>query len=415
MRKTRLLLLALVLTCLCGAASASAYGTAYGPAGRLPIASVTDGMGNVSALTDSSTATAWTGAVGDRLTITLYSADVGEIWIQNGHCYSQNYYNHYDRPDVVSVTLWYDASRYAEESVTYRYRLTDAYRPGVRSGGWMDGYQRLLLPQRIDNVNRIELTVESAVQGYGRTGAAMTDLAVTRGQHATATPRRATATPRPYVQYITPTPGPVVVPTVEPIVPTRDVVIVPPEDDDPLVEFITPKPTKPAVELITPEPADDPALYPSEGVLAKLDERMYTRSGPGAGYDELGGFGQKGTEINVISKVWDKVNELYWLQAEVWRDDGWRRVYTADKYLTFDVSLVPDETTEALRCRMTTTMPARYGPGEEYGYKEAYPVKKGTTAYLYIIEGDWGQVEYNTQGVRRRAWVPLSTLEEAPQ
>ena len=87
--------------------------------------------------------------------------------------------------------------------------MSDSIRPNVSSGAWYNGYQRILLPQQLTGVTRIELTIESAVQGYGRTGATITDIIVASGSHATATPyTRVTATPQPYVQYITPTPPP---------------------------------------------------------------------------------------------------------------------------------------------------------------------------------------------------------------
>nr|MBR4280201.1 hypothetical protein [Clostridia bacterium] len=234
MRKTRLLpLLVLALVCLCGVAFAA------GPNNQAYISSITDATGNnITALMDGNTTTTWTqpyAGYGPDLTINLYSATVGEIWIRNGHCYSQNYYDHYDRPEVISVTVWYTASRYTTSSVTYRYRLSDSYRPGASSSSWYNGYQRLLLPQEVSNATSIEITIESSISGYGYTGATITDIIVSGGVHATATPyTRPTATPKPYTQYITPTPTPyrpVITPT-----PNRD-------------EYITPTPTRQVVIL----------------------------------------------------------------------------------------------------------------------------------------------------------------------
>ena len=147
MRKARLIpLLILLMLCLCAGASASSAASG-GPGGQVYIASVYDAYGKVTTLTDGDTSTTWTrsaAAYSPDLTINLYSATVGEIWLRSGHCYTQTYYNHFDRPSVVAVTLWYNADRYTSASVTYRYRLTDAYRPYTMSSEWNSGYQRLL-------------------------------------------------------------------------------------------------------------------------------------------------------------------------------------------------------------------------------------------------------------------------------
>ena len=102
MKKRFLLPLFLLLTALlCLSASAASI------SGQTSIASVYDAHGLVSTLTDDATHTTWTKESdgGIDLTLNLYSATVGEIWIRSGHCYSQNYYNSYDRPEVVKVTV----------------------------------------------------------------------------------------------------------------------------------------------------------------------------------------------------------------------------------------------------------------------------------------------------------------------
>lgn len=423
MKKTRLLpLLILMLVCLCASASAASYN---GPANQVYIASITDQNGAVTALTDGSTTTTWTrpsGGYGADLTINLYSATVGEIWIRNGHCYSQNYYNHYDRPDVISVTLWYSANYYTTTSVTYRYRMSDAFRPSTASAGWYNGYQRLLLPQQLDSVTRIELTIESTTQGYGNTGATITDLIVASGSHATATPyTRATATPRPYVQYITPSPTPYrVTPTptqrVEYITPTptRNVII------------ITPTPTQPLIELITPKPQiTDPATlpldqYPSEGVVAKLTKTAATRSGPSNDYDEPGSFFSKGDEINVISKAWDPENELWWFQIEFNYRGEWMRAYTPENRIDLNPGMVPTENDDGDAREVLVDHRVYFGPGEHFRMYKVSMLYKGSRAVIYGYEEVdgvlWAQIHYHDYaiGEDRRGWVPAEVLSTWP-
>ena len=168
MKKTFLLPLLLILLLGLGSTALAAS-----IPGQQSIASITDENGYVSALTDDQSATAWTqsGSYGPDLTLQMYNATVGEIWIRNGYAYTQNWYNSYDRPSKVKVTVYYYANQYTESYDTYRYTLTDAFRPNTVSSSWNSGYQRLLLPKQYRNVTRIELTVESVIHSYGQNGA----------------------------------------------------------------------------------------------------------------------------------------------------------------------------------------------------------------------------------------------------
>ena len=421
MKKTPLLaLLVLLLTCLCTGALA-----ASGPANPVYIGSITDSTGNaVTTLTDGSTATTWTkntSGYGADLTINLYNATVGEIWVRNGHCYSQNYYNHYDRPDVIAVTVWYSANYYTSTSVTYRYRMSDAFRPNASSSAWYNGYQRILLPEQLSGVTRIELTIESATQGYGRTGATITDVIVASGAHATATPyTRATATPRPYVQYITPSPTPYVqyvTPTPSPRVeyitptPTRNVIIItPPPTTPPLVEMITPTPTATL-------PADG---YPSEGVVARLTKTAATRSGPSNDYDEPGSFFSSGTEINVISKAWDPENELWWFQIEFNYRGEWMRAYTPENRIDLDPDLVLTENDEGDAREVLYDQRVYFGPGEHFRMYKVSMLYKESRAVIYGFEEVdgvlWAQIHYHDYAINedRRGWVPAECLSTWP-
>ena len=423
MKKLRLLPL-LILALLCSTAFAASI------PGQQNIGYIEDALSNVTELTDDDTSTAWIQSAdyGVDLTLHLYSATVGEIWVRNGYAYTQNWYNHYDRPGSLLVTVYYQANRYTESFDSYRYRLTDAFRPTSLASGWNSGYQRLLLPKQYKNVNKIELTIESVANGTGGVGTAISDIIVASGSHATATPKSyATATPKPYVVYITPTPGPQTDsddnPYVEYITP------IPEEEDDdypyvdfitarptePLVELITPRPTAPLVEMITPTPK--PVEYPSAGgVIGYSNQRIPTRSGPGTMYDEPGSFFSAGQEVKVVGKSWDENNHLYWYQLEFEYKDAWYRLYTTDGRIDVaNVEAIPDQPArgDALDTQYSLyDCDIYYGPGENYAKVRNVTMLKDKRCDVYVIENGWALVDYYDYGrdVQRRGWIPVDCL-----
>lgn len=430
MNKLRLLpLLILALICLCGTAFAANI------PGQQSISYIEDATGEVTSLTDDETSTAWTkqSAYGTDLTIHLYSGTVGEIWVRNGYAYTQNWYNHYDRVDTLLVTVYYQANRYTESYDSYRYRLTDAYRPSTYANGWDSGYQQLLLPKKYTGVTKIELTVESVANGNAGTGATISDIIVASGSHATATPKAyATATPKPYVVYVTATPGPAQeddgYPYVEYITPIPE-----DEDDDPYVEYLTPIPEDddddyPYVEVITPRPTATPYLeelitptprpveYPSSsGAIGYANKRLATRSGPGTMYDEPGSFLSEGSQLKVVSKSWDDNNNLWWYQFEFEYKNEWYRLYTTDSRITVDASDVREE---PVRGEPLDTQYSRYdadiyyGPGEPYARVRNVTMDEGKRCDIYVIEDGWALVDYYDYGrdVNRRGWIPVDCL-----
>ena len=67
-------------------------------------------------------------------------------------------------PATVAVTIWY---AYGQQSVTYRYTLSDAFLPTTSSADWSNGYQRLLLPEEYTGVTQIDLTIETVYAARG--------------------------------------------------------------------------------------------------------------------------------------------------------------------------------------------------------------------------------------------------------
>ena len=419
----KLCFLALILVLFL--ATVSAAGAAAMP-GQQNISHITDENGYVTSLTDDNATTAWTkqSAYGPDLTLYTNYASVGEIWIRNGYAYTQNWYTHYDRAAKVKVTVYYYANQYTESFDTYRYNLTDAFRPNTVNKSWSNGYQRLLLPKQYRNVTRIELTIEGTVIGAGRTGATISDIIVASGSHATATPKsHATATPKPYVVYVTPTPAPAT--------PVPDYSGTPDDNrgdnDYPYVELITPvgpatntpaisvvTPTVPPVEMFTPVPPSTVKYPSSGGVIGYTTMRIATRFGPNGSYGEPGSFFTAGQEVKVITRVWDPVNDLYWYQLEFMLNGQWLRAYVTDSRVNVvDTALIPKEVPLGEPLDIRTSLieyPVYYGPGENYKCIGTLGADKRCP--IYNIENGWVQVEYinYANDVKYRGWVPMHVV-----
>ena len=122
-RTLKILLCAALTAAICIPVLADVPATSSGLVATSAILSATEHSGETDVtadLLDGNTATAWvrTSAAAPDLSLALSGASVGEIWIRSGYCYNQNYYNSYDRPATVAVTIWYSHGR---QSVTYRY------------------------------------------------------------------------------------------------------------------------------------------------------------------------------------------------------------------------------------------------------------------------------------------------------
>ena len=111
-RTLKILLCAALTAAICIPVLADVPATSSGRGATSAILSATEHSGETDVtadLLDGNTATAWvrTSAAAPDLSLALSGASVGEIWIRSGYCYNQNYYNSYDRPATVAVTIWY--------------------------------------------------------------------------------------------------------------------------------------------------------------------------------------------------------------------------------------------------------------------------------------------------------------------
>ena len=147
----------------------------------------------------------------------------------------------------------------------------------------------------------------------------------------------------------------------------------------------------------------------SGGVRTTLSMRLATRSGPSTRYTELGSYFKAGDPITVLSRAYDEVNEIWWVQVEFTYRGAQRRAYTGLKRVNLDADLIPEERLlgEATVLRSAT---AYYGPGTGYT-RYSTPVPAGTQATVYGLENGFAQLEYATGETGKvRVWVSLSDV-----
>lgn len=365
-------------------------------ANQLPVVYASDELGPADALTDNNPATVWYLAenASDTPTVTLLLASqtVREIWVRAGAHSSPNDYLAAGRPETIAVTLYYSGN----QMVTYRYRLIDSY-TAPNSRDWVNDYQRLLLPEALGGVFSIELTVERTVAGRASAAPAISDILVSAGQPSQAAsavqfrPSAPTVAPQATVVPVVPTGAPTAQPGANPT--------------DPPPAAVTEVPP-PAVVTEVPPPVTGDA-----GIVATLSDRIATRTGPGTEYDEPGSFFQAGAQVQVVSKVYDAENELYWYLVDFSSGGTRYRVYALASRISLEPSLVPDEAA-ASRATILDRTSSYYGPGTDY--KAHTDTIAGGTVGAVCATTDNGWVLFDWyddyQGLQRRAWIPESSV-----
>lgn len=150
------------------------------------------------------------------------------------------------------------------------------------------------------------------------------------------------------------------------------------------------------------------ALAATQGLLV---EELATRTGPGTHYTEPGGFLQKGNEVTVHTKVWDGLNNLWWVQVEFTANAQRYRLYTGYKRMYANLNMVPTEA-PLQQCAVNLESDAFAGPGWAYHLWDD-KVPAGTSATLYEVEYGYAHIEcYNpVQDCMWRVWVPLAVLD----
>ena len=150
---------------------------------------------------------------------------------------------------------------------------------------------------------------------------------------------------------------------------------------------------------------------------AAANRRLATRTGPGTKYDEPGSFGKAGDVCRILSKAYDDVNEIWWVQTEIRGSGGVLWVYTGVKRFDgLQLENIPEEKIIG-RCRTAAAMTGYYAPPSAGGKAIGREVPEGAQCSIYgYIEGaagDYIQVEFYDTGLKqyRRAWIPESLTE----
>ena len=377
-------LLAALLICLM-LWPAAALAETTGIQNLVPIVYISDAAGPADALMDDDTATVWYGTVDmttdvPTWTVLIASQTVKEIWVRNGARQDAGSYLAAGRPSLLAVTVYYENQQVA----TYRYRLNDAY-AAENSRDYVNGYQRLLLPQAMNGVFCIELRVMAAT-GSRAGEIAMTDILLSSGQPSAAA---SGVQMRPAA------------PTVRPVDATM-----PPVSGD----TGTTAPTAPP--QVTNAPTMPPSVGQGTGVTATLLQGIGVRTGPGTGYDYVGSYFQGGEQVQVISKVWDPVNTLYWLQVDFVAVGGYhyRGYCVREKRVDVDPSLVPDDPA-GTSATISERTGSYYGPGTDYRAHNDQ-ISAGTKGSIYAWENGYVLFEWkdSSKNEKRRAWIPESAV-----
>ena len=381
----RRLLLMMLLVCL-ALTPMTALAATRGIANQVPVLYISDAAGPADALMDDSASTAWHGAADSAAwTVLTSSVTVKEIWVRTGMRVSPQTYLSMGRPTQMEVTVYYEG----QQVVTYRYCLLDIY-AAENTRDWVDGYQRLLLPEAMRGVFCIELKVLDSTRGQTSSEIAVSDILLSSGQ---SSPQRSG------VQMRAPAP------TIRPASTT-----LPPSTGG----NGSGSPTTPP-QTQAPS-AGNPTMPPFSGELvgvsATLLQGIGVRTGPGTGYDYVGSYFQGGETVQVVSKVWDPVNTLYWLQVDFVAKGGYhyRGYCVREKRVDVDPALVPDDPA-GTPASVTERTGMYYGPGD--GYREHKDkVSAGTKGNIFAWENGYVLFEWKdqSQDVRRRAWIPESIV-----
>lgn len=356
----------------------------------VPILYVSDATGPADALMDDDPSTVWYGTFDPNSsmptwTVLVSSQTVKEIWIRNGARQDAGSYLAAGRPSLLAVTVYYENQQVA----TYRYRLNDAY-VAESSRDFVNGYQRLLLPSAMRGVFCIELRVMETV-GSRAGEMALTDILLTSGQPSTAS---SNVQMRPAA------------PTVHPAATTA-----------PTVSGDTGEtpPTMPpqAAPQVTNPPTMPPSMPQGTGVTATLLQSIGVRTGPATGYDYVGTYFKGGEQVQVISKVWDPVNTLYWIQVDFVAVGGYhyRGYCVREKRVDVDPALIPDEVTTGTPATIAERTGSYFGPGTDYRAHNDQ-ISAGTKGSIFAWENGYALFEWRDRSKeeKRRAWVPESAV-----
>lgn len=312
------------------------------------------------------------------------NATIKDLWIRNAYDTTDEQYNQFARPYYVGVTVWVGNTQ--DPGDPKYFRIPDVWDSTLLSGESYDGYRCLSLPQRYENVTRVDLWIKGWHKGDDAYRSKyimhISDLAflpdtITRLYGTWIfDPANGSGGSYNYNNNAYWNPTPTLVPTAVP----------------------------------TANPYQTAAPFAGVQVLTK--ERLATRSGPGTNYTGSGSYFQAGTWVKALSAAYDSTNEIWWVQVELTYSGELRRVYTGVKRLQMMADQVPIEEEQG-GAVVTRSVYGYWGPGYGYSmYGDRIPA--GTTGTIWQREGSYAQFEYfdEAQQAYRRVWVPENALDE---
>ena len=143
-------------------------------------------------------------------------------------------------------------------------------------------------------------------------------------------------------------------------------------------------------------------------IQCALNAKLATRTGPGTNYDEPGTFLSSGNYVTVLSKAYDKTNEIWWVQFSDAGSLYW--AYTGVKRLNgLNLANVPEEKVIG-HCTTTANTTGYYAPSPQAKrIPQSIPANVSCSIYGYVFEdsGDYILVEFYDSRLNsyRRAWV----------
>ncbi len=147
----------------------------------------------------------------------------------------------------------------------------------------------------------------------------------------------------------------------------------------------------------------------------RLKQRISTRTGPGTNYTEPGSFLSAGNYVTVHTKVWDSVNEIWWVQVEFTYRQDKIRAYTGSWRMNVNLANVPTERVLGT-VKVINDADVFAGPGLEYMlWNET--VYRNTWVTLLEVENGYGLIECWNNGENRywRVWARMQDLSCASQ
>ena len=310
-----------------------------------------------------------------ELTFYFPGISLRELWVRNGWETDRYPYTYFARILRMDVTVWCGDTMYGP----YKFTLEDTNDDSILTPQMIDGYQRLSLPVKLENVTSVELWIKGWYKGDEKPYIAyLSDLAFYTDTVESFYGNYIYDYTYTYPAYM-PTTAPTAVPTAVP------------------------------VPAVTPRPA---ATEAPKGVDVLTKQSLVTLSGPGTGFTDSGTYLDGNAWVKALSAAYDPSAETWWIQVELTYNNEKRRVYTGVKQLNMAADQVSEEEVQYSAVLLRSVY-AYWGPG--YGYTMySDPVVAGTSGTVWQTEGSYAQFEFFDEGeqMMRRVWVPVSALEQ---